>query len=87
MKSFEDLFAELKLKAKARPEGSGTVKDIDARVHKIGKKLVEEAHDTWHPAEYESRDVFSSSVSKLTHHAQVLMIANGVSLAAAYRNL
>ena len=38
MKSFEDLFAELKLKAKERPEGSGTVKELDAGVHAIGKK-------------------------------------------------
>lgn len=43
MTTFEDLFAELEVKAKDRPEGSGTVKELDAGVHAIGKKIVEEA--------------------------------------------
>ena len=43
MKTFEELWAELTEKAATRPEGSGTVKELDAGVHFIGKKLVEEA--------------------------------------------
>lgn len=87
MKSFEDLFAELELKAKERPQGSGTVKELDAGVHQIGKKLVEEAAETWMAAEYESRDDFCLEVSQLLYHAQVMMIAKGVSLEDVYRKL
>lgn len=87
MKSFEDLFAELNLKAQERPQGSGTVKELDAGVHQIGKKLVEEAAETWMAAEHESLDDFCLEVSQLLYHAQVMMIAKGVSLEDVYRKL
>ena len=54
MKTFDDLFAELSDKARTRPEGSGTVRELDAGVHAIGKKIVEEAAEVWMAAEYES---------------------------------
>lgn len=87
MKSFEELFAELQKKATTRPQGSGTVKEIDAGVHAIGKKIVEEAAETWMAAEYESLDDFCLEVSQLLYHAQVMMIAKGVSLEDVYRKL
>ena len=37
MKTFEDLFAELRDKAATRPAGSGTVAELDRGVHFIGK--------------------------------------------------
>ncbi len=39
MKTFEDLWVELSDKALTRPEGSGTVRELDAGVHVLGKKL------------------------------------------------
>lgn len=87
MKSFEDLFTELQEKATTRPQGSGTVKELDAGVHAIGKKIVEEAAETWMAAEYESQDDFCLEVSQLFYHAQVMMIAKGVSLEDVYRKL
>ena len=47
MKTFEQLYAELSEKAVSRPEGSGTVAQLDAGVHAIGKKIVEEAAEVW----------------------------------------
>ena len=87
MKSFEELFTELQAKASERPEGSGTVIELDAGVHAIGKKIVEEAAETWMAAEYESQDDFCLEVSQLLYHAQVMMIAKGVSLEDVYRKL
>lgn len=46
-KTFETLFAELKAKAAAREPGSSTVARLDAGVHEIGKKVVEEAAEVW----------------------------------------
>ena len=37
VKTFEELWTELTLKAQTRPEGSGTVAQLDAGVHAIGK--------------------------------------------------
>jgi phosphoribosyl-ATP pyrophosphohydrolase len=36
VKTFEELWAELSEKAVTRPEGSGTVRALDAGVHTIG---------------------------------------------------
>jgi hypothetical protein len=54
VKTFDELFAELADKARTRPEGSGTVAALDAGVHAIGKKVVEEAAEAWMAAEHES---------------------------------
>ncbi|HEU0257507.1 MAG TPA: phosphoribosyl-ATP pyrophosphatase, partial [Microbacteriaceae bacterium] len=53
MKTFDTLFAELSDKARLRPEGSGTVAELDRGVHAIGKKIVEEAAEVWLAAEHE----------------------------------
>ena len=54
MKTFDGLFAELTATAAARPAGSRTVAALDAGVHAIGKKVVEEAAEVWMAAEHES---------------------------------
>jgi phosphoribosyl-ATP pyrophosphohydrolase len=41
VKTFEELWTELQEKARTRPDGSGTVRELDSGVHAIGKKLVE----------------------------------------------
>ena len=43
MKTFEELFGELRVKAEERPEDSGTVRELDSGIHFIGKKILEEA--------------------------------------------
>ncbi|PJI85590.1 phosphoribosyl-ATP diphosphatase [Luteimicrobium subarcticum] len=87
MKTFEDLFAELSDKARTRPEGSGTVKELDAGVHAIGKKIVEEAAEVWMAAEYESDTAAAEEISQLLYHLQVLMVAKGLTLQDVYRHL
>ena len=56
MKTFDDLYAELADKARTRPAGSGTVAALDAGVHAIGKKIVEEAAEVWMAAEHEGTE-------------------------------
>ena len=87
MKTFDELFAELSAKALARPEGSGTVRELDAGVHFIGKKIVEEAAEVWMAAEYESDDEMAAEISQLIYHLQVLLIAKGLTPADIYRHL
>ena len=86
-KSFEDLFAELRHRAATRPEGSGTVRALDAGVHAIGKKVVEEAAEVWMAAEYQSRAEVAEEISQLLYHTQVLMIALGLELEDVYEYL
>ena len=87
MKTFEELWAELSEKARSRPEGSGTVRELDAGVHAIGKKLVEEAAESWLAAEHEGRDRAAEEISQLIYHAQVLMLATGLDLDDVYAHL
>lgn len=87
MKTFEELFAELSDKAAARPAGSGTVSLLDAGVHSIGKKIVEEAAEVWMAAEYETDADTALEISQLLYHLQVLMVAKGLSLNDVYRHL
>ena len=87
MKTFEQLFAELGEKAATRPEGSGTVAALDAGVHAIGKKIVEEAAEVWMAAEYEGAEKTAEEISQLLYHLQVLMHATGLSLDDVYSHL
>ena len=87
MKTFDELFAELSVKAETRPEGSGTVAELDGGVHTIGKKIVEEAAEVWMAAEYESDEAAAEEISQLLYHVQVMMLAKGLSLQDVYRHL
>lgn len=87
MKSFEALWDELSAKAAERPEGSGTVAEIDAGVHFIGKKIVEEAAEVWMAAEHEGNDAAAEEISQLLYHLQVLMLERGISLSDVYQHL
>jgi phosphoribosyl-ATP pyrophosphohydrolase len=87
MKTFDQLFAELTDKARTRPAGSGTVAALDQGVHAIGKKLVEEAAESWMAAEHEGRERAAEELSQLLYHAQVLMLASGLTLDDVYAHL
>ncbi|PMC75324.1 MULTISPECIES: phosphoribosyl-ATP diphosphatase [unclassified Brachybacterium] len=87
MKDFESLYAELAEKARTRPEGSGTVAELDAGVHHIGKKIVEEAAEVWMACEHESKDAAAMEISQLLYHLQVMMLATDITLEDVYRHL
>jgi phosphoribosyl-ATP pyrophosphohydrolase len=87
MKTFDQLFAELTDKARTRPDGSATVAALDQGVHAIGKKLVEEAAESWMAAEHEGRERAAEELSQLLYHAQVLMLASGLTLDDVYAHL
>ena len=87
MKTFEQLWAELSEKAASRPAGSGTVAQLDAGVHAIGKKLVEEAAESWMAAEHEGEQRTAEEISQLLYRVQVLMLARGLTLDDIYAHL
>jgi phosphoribosyl-ATP pyrophosphohydrolase len=87
VKTFDSLFAELAGRARTRPEGSGTVAALDAGVHTIGKKVVEEAAEVWMAAEHEGKERTAEEISQLLYHLQVLMLATGLELDDVYKHL
>ena len=87
MKTFEELFAELQRKAAEQTPGSGTVAALERGVHFIGKKVVEEAAESWMAAEHEGKDRAAEEISQLLYQTQVLMLATGIELEDVYRHL
>ena len=87
MKSFDALWVELQEKAVSRPEGSATVAALDAGVHSIGKKILEEAGEVWLAAEHESDEALAEEISQLLYHLQTLMIARGITPDNVYKYL
>ena len=87
MKTFESLFAELSEKAVTKPEGSLTVDELAKGTHFIGKKIIEEAGETWIAAEYEGADRTAEEMSQLLYHLQVMMIAKGITREDVYKHL
>ncbi len=87
MKTFETLWAEVSEKALTRPEGSGTVDALDAGIHSIGKKILEEAGEVWLAAEHESDEALAEEISQLIYHLQTMMLARGLSINDVYKYL
>lgn len=87
MKSFDDLWLQLEAAVRDRPAGSRTVELIDAGVHTIGKKVVEEAAEVWLAAEYESTEDVALEISQLLYHLQVMMLARGLTPTDIYEKL
>jgi phosphoribosyl-ATP pyrophosphohydrolase len=86
-KSFEDLYAELSEKVAAGDPGSSTVQRVEAGVHEIGKKIVEEAAEVWMAAEHQTTDDAALEISQLLYHLQVLMLALDLTPEDVYRHL
>lgn len=87
MKTFEALWSELSEIALTRPQGSGTVAALDAGIHSIGKKIIEEAGEVWLAAEHEGNEALAEEISQLLYHLQTLMIVRGLSLDDIYKHL
>ena len=87
MKSFDDLWAELSEAIVTRPEGSGTVAAVDAGVHEIGKKILEEAGEVWLAGEHESNDALAQEISQLLYRLQTMMLARGLTPDDIYKFL
>ena len=87
MKTFDELFGELTRKAERGDSASGTVRELNAGVHEIGKKIVEEASEVWMAAEHEGEERTAEEIAQLLYHVQVLMLACGLGLEDVYRKL
>ena len=87
MKTFDELYAELLRKTTYRDEETGTVRLVDAGVHAVGKKVVEEAAEVWMAAEHEGHERTADEIAQLLYHVQVMMLAANVNLEDVYKRL
>ena len=74
VKTFEDLFAELGERARTRPPGSSTVAALDAGVHAVGKKILEEAGEVWLAAEHESDEALAEELELAPNRPEPIVV-------------
>ncbi|GAB3301594.1 phosphoribosyl-ATP diphosphatase [Epidermidibacterium keratini] len=87
MKTFDELYAELQTKVRAEDTDSGTVRAVADGVHAAGKKVLEEAGESWMAAEHEDDERTAEEISQLLYRIQVLMLARGITIEQVYRHL
>lgn len=87
MKTFDELYTELVNKARFQDEKSGTVHLLRKGTHEVGKKVVEEAAESWMAAEFEGKERTAEEIAQLLYHVQVLMISAGLTLDDVYHRL
>jgi phosphoribosyl-ATP pyrophosphohydrolase len=87
VKTFDELYAELAKKVATEDSASGTVRAVRDGVHAAGKKVVEEAAESWMAAEHEGPERTAEEISQLLYRVQVLMLARGLTLDDVYAHL
>lgn len=85
--TFDELHTTLLARAAERPAGSATVEALDAGLHEMGKKVLEEAGEVWLAAEHEDDEALALEISQLLYRLQVMMVARGLTPADVYRHL
>ena len=87
MKTFEELWNEIEHKLISKDPDSGSVKLIEAGVHEIGKKIIEEAGEVWLAAEYQGDSELALEISQLIYYLQLLAQARKLQLEDIYKEL
>ncbi len=85
--TFDSMFQTITARAAERPTGSSTVQALDAGVHFIGKKVLEEAGEVWLAGEHGSDQELAEELSQLVYWMQVMMVHRGLTPGDVYRHL
>jgi phosphoribosyl-ATP pyrophosphohydrolase len=85
--TFEEIVKLAAGRKKNAPAGSGTAALLKAGTHAIGKKLVEEAAESWMAARFESKEQLALELSQVLYYAAVLMADKGISTEEVYKKL
>ncbi|MCL2284683.1 MAG: phosphoribosyl-ATP diphosphatase [Fibromonadales bacterium] len=85
--TFEEIFALVKERKREMPEGKSTTELFKKGSHGIGKKLVEEAAESWMAARYEGKDSLALELSQTLYYVACMMAENELSLEDVYAKL
>jgi phosphoribosyl-ATP pyrophosphohydrolase len=85
--TFEEMAAMAVERKKTMPEGSYTTKLFEKGAHGIGKKLVEEAAESWMAARFESKEEAAEELSQVLYYVAVMMAEKDISLEEVYKTL
>ncbi len=85
--TFEEILSMSQERKKTMPEGSYTTKLFEKGAHGIGKKLVEEAAESWMAARFESKEDCAEELSQVLYYVAVMMAEKDISLEEVYKTL
>jgi phosphoribosyl-ATP pyrophosphohydrolase len=77
---FEEMVALARQRKAEMPEGSSTTELFRKGADAIGKKLVEEASESWMAARFESRDAQALELSQVLYYVACMMAEKGLTL-------
>ena len=87
MKTFNELWQEIETKLATKDPDSGSVKLVEAGIHEIGKKIMEEAGEVWLAAEHQSNSELALEISQLIYYLQLLAQARKLQIEDIYKEL
>ena len=85
--TFEDMVRLASSRKKEMPKDSGTTALFEKGAHAIGKKLAEEAAESWMAARFESKDQLALELSQVLYYVAVMMAEKNVSVDEVYKKL
>jgi len=85
--TFEEMYELAASRKREMPAGSGTTELFRGGAHAIGKKLVEEAAESWMAARYESPDDLALELSQVLYYVTCMMAERELAIEDVYRHL
>lgn len=85
--TFEEMCALAQARKQEMPPGKSTTALFEKGAHAIGKKLVEEAAESWMAARYEGKEDLALELSQVLYYVACMMAEKGVSLDEVYKKL
>ncbi len=85
--TFEEIVALAKQRKLEMPEGKSTTELFKIGADGVGKKLVEEAAESWMAARFEGRDNLSLELSQVLYYVACMMAEKGLTLDEVYAKL
>ncbi len=85
--TFEEMLTLARERKRDMPVGKSTTALFEKGPHAIGKKLVEEAAESWMAARYESADDLALELSQVLYYVACMMAEKDISLEEVYRRL
>ncbi len=85
--TFEEILTLMRDRKLRMPEGKSSTELFRKGAHGIGKKLVEEAAESWMAARFESKEETAEELSQLLYYVACMMAEKDISLEEVYKTL
>lgn len=85
--TFEEMVALAQSRKAVMPDGSSTTALFEGGAHAIGKKLVEEAAESWMASRYEEDADVAQELSQVLYYVACMMAERRIPLAEVYSRL